>query len=354
MSSSTSSSELHALVPRPAPAARPKERAPAVRVVRGDARARKILAVLAILAAGLEVVTRLALVPSSKDLRRFAAYPAEARALAAAPGIRLAFVGNSLTERGVDLAILRESLREEASIEAGAGMFVAHGSHLNTWRSITEHEMWKQGISPDLLILTFYERGLEDHQPLEVGRLAQFFSDRHDWSELFRHDLTTLEQRADLVVSSAWATFAVRERIKERAFGLLPGYKAYVDRGNAITLRHRKPGADKESPATHDALNRFLARAKESHTEVLFVAFPSRSPDPTAEVPYDVPAETTRIIADAGMRYLDLRRMPELSPEHYDDDIHLNEAGRRIYTQRFARELAAILGQRSSRLSRSR
>ncbi|APR84970.1 Hypothetical protein A7982_10319 [Minicystis rosea] len=312
-----------------------------VRVVRGEARLLKILLVLALLAGGMEAVTRWVLFPASKDLRRFTTYPTRARTLAAANGVRLAFIGNSLTERGVDPALVRASLKDDFACDASADMFVADGSHINTWRWMVEEELWKPNLTPDLLIITFYEDGLEDGKRLEIGRLAQFFTDAGDWGELFRHDLTTLEQRADLVVSSAWATFAARERIKERVFTLLPGYTAYAQRENESTLRARSPHV--ADGTARDALSRFLGRARANGSEVLFVAFPSRPRDPKAEVPYDVPVEMRQMIADAGMSYLDLRRMPELTPDCYDDDIHLNEAGRRIYSARFARELVPFI-----------
>jgi hypothetical protein len=95
MSSSTSSSE-------PAAAAPPAPRAPLVdrRVALG------VLLVVAV----LELFTRVRLFEMSKDFRRFRGYDARAAALEATGGTRLALIGNSATDRGVDVKTLETAL----------------------------------------------------------------------------------------------------------------------------------------------------------------------------------------------------------------------------------------------------
>lgn len=306
----------------------------------------KVVALLALLFFALEGVTRVGLFRASKDLRRFATYPARARALGRAPGKRIAFIGNSLTERGIDLELFARELSPAVG-PVSDEMFVADGSHINTWYWIVERELWKQAIKPDLLILNFYENGLEDGKRLEIGRLAQFFTTAADWPALFRYDVTTLESRVDFLLSSFWATFAVRDRIKERVLDFIPGYQPYTEQANALNFeneKHAKSAPVAAPPVTREALRRFVARAREHGVTVLFVAFPSLKHDPAAELPYDVPDETRQIIAGAGMLYLDLRKLPELDPKtHYADDIHLNEAGRAIYTRRLAAEVPRLI-----------
>ncbi len=296
-------------------------------------RAFALACLVALFFGGLEAFTRRKLYRASKDLARFTTYPARARALSEAPGKRLAFLGNSLTERGVDAQLAAKELGVTAD------MFVADASHINTWIWMMQREFWSRDLSVDLLVVHFYENGLEDGKRLEVGRLAQFFTTRDDWGELFANDVKTLDGRAEFVVSTVWATYAVRDRIKERVLDLIPGYQDWLEASNQITFDHDRALAAahelKRVPTRH-ALERFLARAQAHHTKVLFVAFPTMNP-------YDVPDETIRTIRDAGMLYLDLRSVPELDrAAHYADDIHLNEAGRAIYTRRLVAELRAL------------
>ena len=49
------------------------------------------------------------------------------------------------------------------------------------------------------------------------------------------------------------------------------------------------------------------------------------------------------LIRDAGMELIDLRLFPELRAEHYDDEIHLNAAGRAIFSPRLAREVSRLV-----------
>lgn len=277
--------------------------------------------------AGLELVTRSVLFRASKDLDRFRGFPARVMTLMAEPGPHVVCVGNSITEHAIDADALGAEL--SASVE----VFTADSSHINTWTWMVRSLTWNRGLSPDVLVLTFHDASLEDGARLEVGRLAQFFTNHHDWPELFDHELTTLDERADLVVSSVWASYAVRDRIKERLFKLVPGYQAYTTFENAANRaieRSAKRVGDR--PRSYRTLARLLELAREHHTRVVVVAFPTRTQ-------YLVPAELPTLVQHAGASFVDLRSLPLDDAADYDDDLHLNERGRAIYTHRFAAEL---------------
>ncbi len=286
---------------------------------------------------GLEVATRTLLFASSKDLKRFSSYPARARQLMAAPGPHIVFLGNSITERGIDAPLVARTLGVSADV------FSADSSHINTWIWMMNAEFWKRQLSPELVILHFNRQSLEDGERLEIGRLAQFFTDREDWPELFEHETVTLSQRVAFVVSSAWATFAVRDRLKERILGLLPGYAGYIQVENQVNAAVDRATSSKvAAPRSWTTLRRFVARARENHTQVLIVAFPTRAGSP-GELPYDIPPQIPAEIEAAGMTFLDLRRMPSLDrARHYDDDLHLNSDGREIYTRFLIAELRRL------------
>ena len=307
-----------------------------------DRRLAKVAAIVVALWVALEIVTRTLLVPTSRDLSRFVRYPADARALIAAPGARLALVGNSTTQAGIDPDALEGLLAPRWHTPVAARMFAADGAGIDVIHWMVEHEFGRQNLLPDLLVVTFYGNGLEDGERVEVGRLAQFFADRHDWPELCRFDLPTLAERADLVVSSAWMTFAVRDRIKERVLDLIPGYKDTMSEVNAANFRHDQLLDYPPRPAvtTHRALRRFVERQRARGLDVLFVAYPSKPPD-GAEVAYEISDEARRVIADAGMRLVDLRRIG-LSSADYRDRIHVNDAGRVRFTQQLGDALCAI------------
>lgn len=296
-----------------------------------------IAAAVALMFGALELVTRRVLFRSSKDLSRFASYPGRATALMTGPGPHIVFVGNSITEHGID--------PDEVARELGgkADAFTADSSHINTWYWMINAELWRQHLEPELVVVTFHGGSLSDGQRLEIGRLAQFFTTRADWGELFAEDLTTLDDRAEFLASSAWSTFAVADRIKQRVLGLIPRYQAYAQAENRSNFDGERAVEGKPTHRSWSTLDRLLGRARQEHTRVLFVAFPTRPEDPNQAVPYEIAPEMRQRIAAAGMLFLDLRKVPELDPaRHYDDDIHLNEAGRAVYTRRLVSELRQL------------
>src|SRR5256885_16852245 len=80
----------------------------------------RVAACLLVAALALEGVPRLLVFPRSKDFRRFAGYDDAARTLVLAPGFRVALVGNSATERGVDPRALERELGAPSPALLGA------------------------------------------------------------------------------------------------------------------------------------------------------------------------------------------------------------------------------------------
>src|SRR5689334_19076273 len=145
---------------------------------------RLVLAALLLAALAVEALTRWVVFPRSKDFRRFATYDAGAETLVRAPGFRVALVGNSATERGVDPQALERRLGGTS-----AALFVADQSRINTWHFILERYFFQPQRRPDQVVITFYEDDLEDGNPVEIGRLARFFTTVRDWPSVFRVDL---------------------------------------------------------------------------------------------------------------------------------------------------------------------
>jgi hypothetical protein len=292
----------------------------------------------------LEAVTRVLLVPTSKDLMRFETHPARARALAAAAPPRIALIGNSTTERGVQPDLLAREWQQRTGRAASVDMFVADGSGVSTWYWMVSHDFWKPGIGPDLFVVSYHGDGLSDAYPLEIGRLARYFTDADDRGALFAEDLTTPDRRVDYLLSTLSRAWAERDRIRERTLLYLPGYRAFVTATNAVNFRREadKPAGSGRS-ASFRALHRFIERARLEGDRVCFVAFPTRPAAPGA-MPYELEAEVLDAIAAGGMRHLDLRRVEGLTAAHYEDRAHLNAAGRQVFTSRLAEALMERCG----------
>ncbi|MCS6912537.1 MAG: hypothetical protein RMK29_04395 [Myxococcales bacterium] len=314
-------------------------------------RHRRCLLALGVLAASLlllEIFTRTWLFSASKDFRRFATYDERARRLVESDGFRVALVGNSATDRGVDAAVFREALQHAIGHSIATDLFVADRSRINTWHFILERYFFSQGRQPDLVLLTFYENDLEDGNPIEIGRLAQFFTTVRDWPEVFRLDLPDLNQRAEFLLASVWATFAARERIKERALGaLIPGYKPFAEHVNDVNYRHQAAQAGPVRSGSLRALRRLIDRAQQTGVRLCFVAYPT-----IPSQPYEVNPSVVALIRASGMDYLDLRRTTVLPARLYADEVHLSEQGRPIFSRLLADALAPLLARQGPSLPR--
>jgi hypothetical protein len=327
--------------------------------------ARRVWLGLAAIFVLLEIFTRTRLFSASKDFRRFRGYPARAEALIASTGVtRVAFVGNSATDRGVDARVVEATLGELGR-PTRADLFVADQSRIDTWRFIIERFFAAPELRPDLVVVTFYENDLEDGNPVEIGRLAQFFTTVKDWPEVFTVNLHTLDDRASFVISSGWATYAASERIRERLLDvLIPRFRDSSERVNHIIYEHEHererarqaaavaagaPAAETAETATRVrarassllALGRLLRRAADKGIRLCFVAYPTLIDGPG--LPYELPPDLLATLGAAGTPFIDLRQVPTLRPELYADEVHLNEAGRAPYSRALGQALLRVL-----------
>lgn len=292
---------------------------------------------------GLELVTRHLLYPRSRDIVRFASYPARATELCQQSGLRIAFVGNSATQCGVHpekfVAGLPNPHRQPIHVE----MFLADGSAINTWHYMVKQSFWRPRQNPDWIIVNYFDTGLQDGNFLEIGRLAQFFTTADDWDELRELDLPDVSHRIEYLLATQWATFAARDRIKKRVLNVMvPDYKDFAEELNHAQHQQDKARAAKTPAAvTHRTLERFLASAVEHRTKVIFVAFPTEPSD--AGKLYALHPDAEKLIRDAGMHSIDLRSVPGLLREHYEDDIHLTPAGALLYTRRLVEAVAPLV-----------
>lgn len=288
----------------------------------------------------LDVLTRVVLFRVSKDFVRFEAYEKHADALVRHPGLKVAFVGNSATEEAIDPALLENLLYENGAVRSSVDLFLADGSEVTTWRAMVNRYFWKRSTPPDLIVITFFGNSLDDTENIELGRLAQFFTDVTDWPDLFRTDLRRSTQRIEFLIASAWATYAARDRIKQRILSLVvPDYRTFEPMLHDLNRRYEQASIKKEREevVTHRALESLLAQAREQRVKVLLVAFPMR------ESQYKVNPAILKIASSSGADFIDMRVLVELQPAHYRDDIHLNAAGKPIYTKRFAEIFTPML-----------
>ena len=298
------------------------------------------------IAAALIVIewgTRAELMPGTSDLARYRQFPDSARALAAAPAPRIAFIGDSVTDR-VRLDLLQEEWQRLTGETPSVEKFIAYYSNLPTWHRMYAQYFWKPELNPDIVVITIYDgNALADSEALDVGNLALFFTGPEDRPSLFEHEITSLEHRTDYLLSSASQAFAARDRIRDRTLNFIPGYRTFATATNALNFEYerRRKRAEAAPPRTFHALESLLARARDGGVKVCFVAFPMR-PGSNGRKSYTISPTALEMIDSAGMLYVNMQNMDELTADMYKDDVHLNAQGQPVYTRKFAQELSRI------------
>lgn len=306
--------------------------------------ARPVVIILVLFFGCVELFTRVCLFRLSKDISRFQLYPERARRLAGMPGLTTAFVGNSATEKGVDVHEFEQVCGIPTPGTVHADVFSADASGITTWYYMINRYFWSRNITPRLVVLPFFGGCLDDAEDGDIGRLAQFFTTPKDWTEVLTTDLPAPAARGEYVTSSIWASYATRGRLKERVLGLLVrDYKGFESRLNAANITPTGAQSQPRAPqhTTYKALTRFLRVAASHGTHVCFVAFPRASAhgaEPVDSVAIDC-------IRRAGMSYIDLRDVKELNGDCYLDDIHLNARGRLLFTRRLAKDVAPLIAR---------
>lgn len=292
-----------------------------------------LLAVLVL----LEVVVRFALTPHSDDYVRIFSCEGKAARLNAARGLKLAFIGNSATRCAIVPEILEQASKSDQK-PINADVFVADGSEIHTWYYLAKKFFWAPHRNPDWLIVPFFDGTLEDQTPVEVGRLSFALTNLGECQEVFTNDLFTFADRVDFLLSSCWATYATRARMRERSLkGLIPDYEAYAKRVNSAVLAK----TNREQSKTYHTLERFMAEALARGTKVCFVAFPKLSD--RSGFSYEVDPKLRHCISNGGMVLLDMRNVSSLSACNYVDPIHLNREGAQIYTRSFLKAFGNVL-----------
>lgn len=239
------------------------------------------------------------------------------------------FLGNSLTREGVRVDALTGAGGVSGGSAARTFKISLDDTTVIDWYYLFERYFYKSRTTPDVLILNYAGRQLDDSSAVQTNRLALSVG----WTaltELFENDVRQLGGRADYALSVAWYSFAYRDRIRNRVLGeIVPAYRETAARVNA-GLRNR---AGDDRP-TYKRLRRLLHLCHVSDTLLVIVAICTPRPE-------QLDPELVRVVHRDGGIVVDLRKVEGLAEGDYADGYHLNAHGAVIYSQALARRLRA-------------
>jgi len=273
------------------------------------------------------------------DRAHIAEFPEISDRLDASPAPRILFLGNSLMRHGVVLDEVRAELARLGIEKCTVERVVPVGTDVTDWIYIYKRFFSNPGRTPDIVVIGFVRHHTVDLKPPKrLRRLGRHFLDLADAPDCFARDVPNFDDRAALLLSRYWATFGDQLIYRERVLSsVLPGFKASEKRLNRILSRRKealaaRSGRDAPAP-TFERMRRLAEMFKETGAHGIFAAMPL----PHIWEPYP---QVERTIEDAGMTYIDARKIDGVGPDDFPDGYHMGEKAKVIYSRFIAAELA--------------
>ena len=339
MRSSTSSSEPAVQ----AADAKAGEGRPPRRVLREEV---KVFAVVVVLLGILEVCQRLYFFHSHAEAALLRDFPAMADRLDAQGGTSMILLGNSLTQNGYDMALLKARLVETGHGDLHVEKTALSGSHPSEWYHILERDFVRRGRPPTAIVINMSPSGITDDLPAgyRIGWLAHE-TDLRDVPAVLFKDLRSVEIGGQYLLARVSMLYATRWDIRT---GVLTDVIPHVPEGmkwvNNAELVARAAAREKagEPPAgTYELFTRMLELARASGVKVILVSMPAREK-------YRIAPELLDLLRAHEVRLVDGREAA-VPAEGFEDAWHLNPEGAKVFTEFMVRKLPeAAAGFRKS------
>jgi murein DD-endopeptidase MepM/ murein hydrolase activator NlpD len=264
----------------------------------------------------------------SIDLLHIRSIPRIAKSLAQSDGVRVLFLGNSMTREGLDIERFSDEAARRGYDALSAAKVHPDDTTIAEWPYLFRHYFVRDTAPPDALVVGFANTNLEDRRAAQPDRIGHFYSDLSDTLDLFENEFTSFGDRAAYLLSHASSAYANRERVSRRIFDLLvPGYRKAAAQFNETVAAEGGPHA---SPVpSYRRLRKLIDLARENHTRLILVAMPTRAG-------YDLEPHLLDLLDAEGVPLIDARDIHGLGPEMFRDGLHMTPRGAQIYTRRVA------------------
>jgi hypothetical protein len=292
-----------------------------------------VLVVLLVLAAG-ELLIRVYEQSLSLDVQHIRQIPEISREMASGHGTRVLFISNSMIRYGVDPAIFEKEMEARSLGPLSIGRVFPDATALPDWYYAFKHYFVNTNRLPDVLIVCFAAKDLQDDLPAQPARLAHNYTSSSDIPELFSQDLRDFDERAEFMLADVSSSFANRTRVRTRVLDdLIPNYRESSQAMNRVLNSVKKSGDRDARRPTYQRLDRLMKLARSHNVRVIFVAMPLRED-------YALDPQIQRIVEAGGMSFFDCRSVDGINQVSFIDEMHLTTSGAQVYSHFLARQLA--------------
>lgn len=269
--------------------------------------------------------------------------------------------GNSLLGEGVDARALEAGLEALGSGAFTVGKVNPDGTTPMEWSFLLRSNVTGgvDDVARGTLVLAFGPGHLLDRSPQQtLERLALYHVGPGDLGRFLGEELHTLEDRAAFLAARGSRLVALGERIQPRVLDLvIPRYRERApillarDGGGAAegvagAAGLAGPegaagpvGAAPPPPPGPQRYRHFRTIVDDAaRAGIPLVLLPMPQPQP-----WELSPGERRIIQECGATVLELADAAGIPPEHFPDGTHMDETGRRMFTETLAPALAELL-----------
>jgi hypothetical protein len=270
-------------------------------------------------------------------------FPVVADELKIQSGTHVILLGNSLTQNGYDMPLLRSLLVRQGDGNLHVEKVALTGSSPIEWYHLLANCFVSRGKSPDVIVINMSPTGIADAVPAgyRIGWLANETT-WHDVPEVLLDDLDDIEvdgQYLQARVSPLYADrWDIRVGILWRVDHDLWDGMRWVNAGQSMG----SGPSGQARAATSSLLKRMLELSKSQHIKVILVAMPAREG-------YVVDPTVQNLLKKYGADFLDCRMNPRLRSKDFEDGWHLNPQGATLFTTYMAGKLPRVIDSRTPR-----
>ncbi|HEY6188752.1 MAG TPA: hypothetical protein VIW80_13935 [Pyrinomonadaceae bacterium] len=297
---------------------------------------RVVAVVLLVLVAG-EFVVRVCEKSLSLDVTHIRQIPEISKKMTESRGTKVLFISNSMIRYGVDPGIFEREMEARRLGPLSVGRVFPDATALPDWYYAFKHYFVDTNRLPDVLIVCFAAKDLQDDLPPVPARLAHNYTSASDIPELFSHDLLDFDNRADFLLADLSSAYANRMRVRTRVLDdLIPNYRESAQVMNRTQKAMKKSAGvdnDASSAPRYQRLQRLISLARSHNVRVIFVAMPLREE-------YALDPQIQRIVETEGMSFFDFRAVDGINQVSFVDEMHLTPGGASVYSEFLARQLA--------------
>jgi len=296
----------------------------------------KVLAVVLAVVGALEAWQRMRYVHRPFEAAMLRNFPALADRLSDRRYTGLVLLGNSLTQNGYNLPLLRQTLEEAGNGDLHVESIALSGSNPIEWYHNLAVNFMRRGKTPDVVVINMSPSGISDELPAgyRIGWLAHE-TDWRDVPEVLFDDLNNTEVGGQYLQARVSMLYANRWDIRvELLNNLIPAAKAGMQWVNSGQPAPKARPGDVPPRKTYSLLARLLDLARSNGAHVVLVAMPAREG-------YTIDPGLPGILKEYGVTFLDCRMVPGLTEEGFEDGWHLNPSGAKVFTPYIAEQLAA-------------